>query len=230
MQQSGAETDPIPHPSDPSTDFRLQLDLRAHAARIETSAGDSRSISLREGLSTTAFGERLLAEMEELGIAVEVDRQRFADDSPRSYDPEHAEAYRQALVSVNRVLLQHRRALPGETGPVQLWPHNFDLAFEWFGSRIVTQEEGGERKEYPAQLNFGFAPGDSSHPQPYFYSNPWPFADELTQHPLPNGARWHSEGWSGSLLPYRELVGPSADRLLAYYRAVYELASPRLTE
>lgn len=227
VQDFGASTDPIPYGA---ADFQLHLDLVEHAARIAARGGEERSISLSDGLSTSQFGGRLLAKLEGLGVQAQVDRERFADDAPRTYDQNHAEAYRQALVSVNQLLVEHRQELSGETGPVQLWPHNFDLALEWFGSKTVSREEQGVRKDLPSQINFGFAPGDSSHPDPYFYSNPWPFAEQLTEEPLPHGARWHTASWKGSLLPYQSLVGQSADKLRDYFRAVYQLASPLLTD
>jgi hypothetical protein len=96
---------------------------------------------------------------------------------------------------------------------------------------MVEYDEGGEVQQYPAQLNLGLSPGDSGHPEPYFYSNPWPFeADKLLDKPLPAGACWFTEGWEGSILPYAELVGDSnaEARLLEYARAVYEIASPTL--
>jgi hypothetical protein len=122
---------------------------------------------------------------------------------------------------------QHRSTLPGETSPVQLWPHGFDLAFEWFGSRIEIYEGA----EYPSQLNLGFSPGDSDD-QSYFYSNPWPFEGKiLLDKPLPKGASWHTEGWQGTILPYLELVGDSkADqRLLDYAAWVFKLTAPTLS-
>ncbi|VAW30140.1 hypothetical protein MNBD_CHLOROFLEXI01-3554 [hydrothermal vent metagenome] len=66
---------------------------------------------------------------------------------------------------------------------------------------------------------------------PYFYSNPWPFAaDMLLDKPLPAGAKWHTAGWQGAILPYSELVDqPDAEaRLLQFAKTVYELAAPML--
>jgi hypothetical protein len=77
----------------------------------------------------------------------------------------------------------------------------------------------------------GFSPGESSHPKPYFYSNPWPFeADVLLDKPLPPGASWFTISWQGSILPYGELMGAddAGERLLAYARVVYQVASPTL--
>ena len=84
-----------------------------------------------------------------------------------------------------------------------IWPHGFDLSFEWFGTRVERFEENGEVQEYPSQLNLGFYPtGDA-----YFYSNPWPFDESLPANELPHGAVWNTDGWQGTKLDYADLVG-----------------------
>ena len=113
---------------------------------------------------------------------------------------------------------------------MQFWPHGFDLAMEWYGTRVERTEEGGEVKELPAQLNLGFYPG-ADDASSYFYSNPWPFdGDKLLSRALPAGASWHTEGWQGAMLPYPALRDdPQAEeRVLEFARAVYDVAAPLL--
>ncbi|MGB5814645.1 MAG: hypothetical protein WBI27_05535 [Thermoanaerobaculia bacterium] len=52
----------------------------------------------------------------------------------------------------------------------------------------------------------------------------------MVDKPLPGGARWHQEGWQGTMLPYADVVGdPEAEeRLLSYLGQVYKVASPTL--
>jgi len=231
VQPDGLVTDTMPLPG--GGIFALKMDLLGHKVVLFTSRGGVRKFSMTQGLSATAFGDRVLGALADLGLGGEYAREKFEDDEPRGYDPAMAEKYLAALVNVDRAFKKHRAGLRGEVGPVQLWPHHFDLAFEWFGTRTVTYEEGGQIETYPAQLNLGFSPGDSGHPEPYFYSNPWPFeGDQLVGNPLPSGARWYTEGWEGSLLEYDSLVGDghAEEKLLAYARAVYDLASPTLME
>jgi hypothetical protein len=209
------------------------MDLLGHRVVLFTSRGEVRGFSMREGLSASAFGDRVLGAVADLGLSGKYAREKFENDEPREYDPAAAEDYFTALVNAERVFKKHRAGLGGEVGPVQLWPHGFDLAFEWFGTRTVAYEERGETQQYPSQINLGFSPGDPDHPEPYFYSNPWPFeTDRLLGKPLPSGARWFTEGWQGSMLEYDSLVGDSQaeENLLAYARAVYDLASPTLLE
>ena len=125
------------------------------------------------------------------------------------------------------VLTIHRNRIGGDVGPVQLWPHGFDLAFEWFGTRTVPTTEAGDSSEIPTQINLGFYPAGHA----YFYSNPWPFdAETLMNVALPSGSRWHTDGWEGSILPYTTVVGrvDGAERVLDYAGAVFETASPGL--
>ena len=231
VQEEGAATIPIPHPGSSDTTFQLVMNLKTHTVDIATDDGEIHSLSMTEGLSSTEFGNRLLSTLRDLGITGEFERSKFENDEPRAYDPQAANNFRVILLNTAKVLEQHKAGSSGETGPIQLWPHNFDLAFEWFGSLMVSSDENGETKEHPSQINFGLAPGDSSHPEAYYYSNPWPFQESLVGRELPGGARWFTESWQGTLLSYAEIADheSGAEKLAAYFKAVYDLASPLLT-
>lgn len=207
--------------------FRLRMDLNAGDVVLERSTGIAQRFSMQEGKTGTEMGETLIAAVAELGLEGEYARAKFESDEARSYSPQAARQFFAALVEVHHALAQHRAGLDGEVGPLQVWPHGFDLAFEWFGTRVETYEEHGEAQEYPSQINFGFYPGGD----PYLYATPWPFeTDALLGHELPSGAGWHSEGWQGTMLRYADVAGKpdGAERILAYTRAVYDLAAPTL--
>lgn len=231
VQPEGFATDAMPRPSSSSATFKLLMNLKTHTLVIATSDDEIQEISLTEGLSATAFGDGILGALAAWGIQADYERARFENDEPRSYNPDHAGRYLEAIVSVDRALKAFKATIDGETGPVQLWPHHFDLAFEWFGTKTIPYEEHGKTEHYPSQINFGFSPGGGSHPRPYFYANPWPFDEAFRSTQLPSGARWFTEGWQGSLLPYASIAGePEAERRLSdYFRAVFETAAPSLT-
>lgn len=218
--------------------FYLKMDLLEHAVHLVTSQGTVRSLSMRAGLSASVFGEQLIRMVADLGLEGDYLRQKFADHEERPYDAQQAVDFFRVLIFVSQVFERQRAWLLRETdgyepGPVQLWPHGFDLAFEWFGTRQVEHAQGDSLTRLPAQINLGFSPGDSSFADPYFYSNPWPFETEhLLDKPLPAGARWFTDGWQGSLLPYTELAGdPDAEgRLLDYARAVFKICAPTLAK
>lgn len=229
VQPDGLVTDAMTLPGGGTFFFRISL--LDHDVALLTSRGETRHFSMTKELSSTEFGDQLISAVADLGLGGSYSRKKFQNNEPRQYDLEMAETYFAVLVNVDRIFKKHRANLSGERGPVQLWPHGFDLSFEWFGTRKVEYEEHGETRQLPAQLNLGFSPGEPSHPKPYFYSNPWPFEeDKLLDKPLPSGARWFTESWKGSILPYEELVGDerAEERLLAYARAVYEVSAPTL--
>ena len=228
VNEKGATTDLIPIQGSNSEIIQLLLNLQDHTLDLSTSRGIAQSIPMTGGASGSEFGDRLLSVLGKLDIKAEFEREVFEDDDPRSYEPEAAALYHRSLLATADTLERHRTNLDGTTGPVQLWPHNFDLAFEWFGTLIVSTGDGGAQ---PAQINFGLAPGDSSHPETYFYSNPWPFQETLLNSQRPPGASWFTESWQGSVLPYAEIAGDpdGSNRLAAYFQAIYNLASPLLT-
>jgi hypothetical protein len=226
---NGLLSDNLPTPSGGILAFRM--DFHSHQIVAWESSGWHKSFSMSGGLSGTEMGARLIQAAGEMGLEGEYQRERFESDTPGVYDIDVAWRFFTVLASADRILKKHRARLTGNTGPVQLWPHGFDLAMEWFGTRMETYSENGETKKMPAQLNFGFYPGEDDASS-YFYSNPWPFETErLLEKPLPANASWHTEGWQGSILPYTEVTGQAKaeDRLLEYAKAVFDLASPTLT-
>ena len=67
-------------------------------------------------------------------------------------------------------------------------------------------------------MNFGFSPGDSGIPEPYFYITAYPLPDKLVGSPLQQGAYWHTEGWNGAVLLYKTLAAsPHPESLFLEY-------------
>ena len=225
LKPTGLITDVMPIPGGGT--FQIRMDLRNHEIVIDRSDGSGTAFSMASGATGTEMGDALIAAAAEMGLAGEYNRERFENDEPLEYDPAAAERFFEVLTNVGAILERHRSTLDGDFGPLQMWPHEFDMAFEWFGTRVETYEEHGEVQEYPSQLNLGFYPGGRA----YFYSNPWPFDEAvLLDQGLPSGAAWHTEGWQGSILYYDEIAGkPNADDLvLAYAKAVHDIAAPTL--
>ena len=226
VRPTGLATEPVPLPDGGTVE--LVIDPRGGRIQLASSRGDATGLALGAGTSAAEMGNSLIDAASRLGLAGDYDRSRFDDDEPRGYDHDVALRFLDVLVDVDRTFARHRSALDHGTGPILMWPHGFDLAFEWFGTRLVTHEEGGDIVTSPAQLNLGFYPAGRA----YFYSNPWPFdAERLVHHALPVGAEWHRGDWEGSILWY-DLVadrpdGP--DLVLEYARAVHEIARPTLT-
>ncbi|MCB9136079.1 MAG: hypothetical protein H6636_11670 [Anaerolineales bacterium] len=225
----GLVTDNMPLPG--GEVFSLKMNLTAHTILLQTSQGDAHTWPMTAGLTANELAEKIIGSVADLGLKGEYARQKFENADPRPYNPTHAETYFSVLVNVKKAFCQHRTSLPGEVGPIQLWPHGFDLSFEWFGTRYIETEEHGQKSTFPSQINLGFSPGEPSHPAPYFYSNPFPFeTNQLLSYSLPHGARWFTSSWQGSLLEYSLLAGDrnGLTKLQDYARAVFEIASPGL--
>jgi hypothetical protein len=225
----GLATGAMPLPGQEAP-IQLGLDLRRHALYVDFGEERIWQAPLADGPPPSELADILEGIVRKHGAQVKLDRDRLPHGQPDAYDPQVGRAYLQALHAVHSVLEKVRDQLPGDRGPIQLWPHHFDLAFEWFGTKSVEMHEEGQERQAPAQLNFGFAPGDASFPEPYFYSNPWPFPDDLLELDLPGRARWHTKDWKGSMLPYSGLAGePGAGQSIEqYYLAVFAAASPYL--
>ena len=226
VQPDGLTTYPVPLP-DGST-ATVRMDHYTHEVVLASAGGQRWTWPMDAGLTATELGDAIIDAATELGLEGEYERGKFENDEPRPYDVKAAAAFYDTLLIVNGVLAEHRARLEGEVSPIQMWPHGFDLSFEWFGTRVERVEEDGEVVEYPSQLNLGFYPGG----EPYFYSNPWPFdADDLVDNPLPAGSEWYDEDWQGTRFPYHELHDdPTAtERLLEFADRVFQIVQPTLT-
>lgn len=221
LRPEGLASDPIPLANGGAV--AMTMDLKRHEIVFRASDGDHRLIDMRERPTATEAGRILIAACSAHGLENDYDRQRFESDEPRAYEPEAAEAYFDAFTAVAAVFARHRAVLGDRVSPVQLWPHGFDLSFEWFGTKTVDHD--GE--SLPSQINLGFYPGGD---EPYFYSNPWPFDDALAVADLPDGAQWHTGDWSGAVLDYkvvRTTTEPGAT-LMRFAKTVFEMARPSL--
>ena len=206
----------------------LVLDLRQHAVRMET--GDNAwSWPMDHATDAAGMAEVLFNEVDRLGLHG-LDPTNFETLRSRGYQAAQGERFFEMLLLIDRLFRQHTAGKPGLFGPCQLWPHGFDFSVEWFGKREVEYQASGETKTAPVQLNLGWSPGEESHTAPYFYSNPWPFDPSYTSLPLPPPARWFTDGWQGTLLPYAALTDQpeAAATLLKYASSVFDMLTPRL--
>jgi len=87
--------------------------------------------------------------------------------------------------------------------PVYCWPHHFDLA-----TLITLDPEEPDENKAPS-IHVGLSPGDGHYDEPYFYVTPWPVAVNVDAEPLAGGGHWHTEDWTGAVLPAHRL--PEAD-------------------
>lgn len=210
VSASGLTTTPI---WSNSQAFEIVLDLTAHQIRVTTSNGKQRAVPV-DGQSLADYCRQLQTALAELGLAADLDQSLCADDAAGAYDPAAVARYWQALVQIDAVFKRLRHGFREESSPVQLWPHHFDLALLWLSGRRVPGQDPNDPEYADEQMNFGFSAGDEGIAEPYFYATAYPTPAQWTEQPLPEGARWHTAGWTGAILPYVALTEASDPQVL----------------
>lgn len=217
----GFTTGPVPDPEGNT----LEVLFSADRALIEIARGGrSELIPVAEGPAPRDVGAALV----QAGLlsSHEIDDllAEGPEPVPGTFHRPTAERLAAAFDVVRR--FYERFAPPlGDIGPTQLWPHHFDLSFEWFGKRRAEASDGSSSR---TQIGFGFSTGDPSHSESYFYANPWPFGPRLVAHGLSPPAVWNTGDWNGGLLDYSAVQEAGLGLLETFCREVFELASPDL--
>jgi hypothetical protein len=190
-------------------DFELELELGQDRLRGRTTNGEELSEPLA-GRPAKELAEIVQSFLLDNGIDHELipadkGRERDVQATP-DYSVETAETLGVVLRSVNAAMSTFQAGIREETSPVQIWPHHFDLGMLWLpGGKVDGQDS--ENEEYSDKsMNFGFTFGDEGIPEPYFYITAYPLPNEFPGLSLPPGTKWHTEGFSGAVLPYRSLL------------------------
>lgn len=227
MAAAGATTGAIPGRGG---SVELLLDFASYALVITTSSGQRIDQALH-GQSVARFFRQTMSALADLDIEVVVDPDQFTDESALVYDREHVARLWQAFSLANLTLANFKGSLREETGPILLWPHNFDLAFLWFSGRKVPGQDPADPEHADEQMNFGFEPGDAGIPEPYFYATAYPTPGGFAGSPLPAGATWQTEGWTGAVLRYADLLkrDDPAGHLLAFLIAAHQAGSSHMS-
>lgn len=199
------------------------LGLLDHRVYVFTNR-EQRTIPLH-GQSAAEFCAALLDTLDRLGIAAPIEPAAFSDRTRGQYDQAAVARFWQALPLIDAVLKRLKAEHPGETSPVQFWPHGFDLAVLLFSGRKVPGVDPADEESSDEQMNFGFSTGDDGIREPYFYATAYPTPDGFTAAALPGGARWHTHGWTGAVLPYEVLRAQSQplEHLLGFFRSVRDI-------
>jgi hypothetical protein len=202
--------------------LELQLDFSEHRLLITTNQGERLEVPL-EGQSPVEFCTEVCDALATWNIMPEDNPIKFEDETPGTYDKTAVSKFWLALSQIDAIFKEFKASLRRETSPVQLWPHHFDLAVLWLSGRLVPGQDPANADYADEQMNFGFVTGDGSIPEPYFYVTAYPVPDTFTNSPLPEGAHWQTEGWTGAVLPYAQLVGTQnpKEKLLTFLQTVH---------
>jgi hypothetical protein len=237
----GLTTGPIPH--DHRT-FRIDFDFIDHALIVEASDGRRGRVALAPQ-SVAAFYARVLAQLDQLGLDVEICRKPNEvpdpvpfdeDDAHRAYDGEYANRFWRILVQSARVFDEFRARFIGKCSPVHYFWGAADLAVTRFSGRRAPRHPGGiphlpdwiTRDAYSHEVSScGFWPGGGPIAYPAFYAYAYPEPPGFAEAAVgPEGA-FYSEDLSEFILPYdvvREARAPD-ETLLEFLQSAYAAAA-----
>jgi hypothetical protein len=198
----GWETSPLPAP-DGSGSLVVALDLRAHEAVAEHSAGQTRRVPLTPDRPVAEVTRDVLAAVAQLAGAVKISpvpqevpwRLPLDEDYQHArYDPGQAGRYFAAATQAALVLAAFRAPYRGRSTQVNAWWGSFDLAVALF-SGLPADPPSDDfiiRNGVNAQLiEVGWWPGDPRYPKAAFYAYAHPAPPAFGRASLsPASARW----------------------------------------
>ena len=209
LSVSGRGLTTAPIPAGPGA-IEITLSPVHHCVDIVSSDGGARSVKLT-GQSASDLGAAIGHELSSFGVAIAAPAATF-ETVAHEYDAAAATQFWSALVAVDLVFKEFKGTLREESGPVHVFPHHFDLSLNWFSGRRVPGTDPADADSADEQMNFGFVTGDSSINDAYFYATAYPTPEGLTEAGLPDGACWHTQGFTGAVMPYAQIAASSDGR------------------
>lgn len=198
----GWETLPLPAP-DGSGAIVVGLDLNAHEAFVEHSAGGSRRVPLAPNRPVGEVTRQVLEGVRGLAGDVEINPtpQEVPWTVPLDEDTEHmtynsgaVETYFAAATRAALVLADFRSPYRGRSTPVNAWWGTFDLAVGMMSGRAVDppSDEFIMRNAADAEaVEVGWWPGDGRYGRAAFFAFAFPTPDDYSSgHVSPDAARW----------------------------------------
>ncbi len=201
VSERGLTTSEIPQGS---SSFEIELDLIDQRAVFRSDEGGISSWPL-VGQTPEQFFKQTIEALASCGIEVDTDMPEAPGDCHGTWDVAAVERFGRALAGIDAVFERFRSGLDGETSPVHLFGHHFDLSLLWLSGRSVEGHEASEAELASEQLTFGFSTGDDNLREPYFYVTAYPEPEGFLGSPLSEPAFWTSDGFSGAVLRYSDL-------------------------
>ncbi len=146
--------------------------------------------------------ERMIAALAIKKPSIAEKHDEFTGGELLQYDGSEAKDYATALYSIFTGIARFKASrVNGKTTPVVVFGEHFDLSTLIF--------PGAEATEQAAHINIGFAPYSTGIDFPYLYAYAYPMKSGYTPPTLPAPADWHTEGWTGIVLPYTAIAEQS---------------------
>lgn len=171
--------------------FQIDFDLVHHQLKIITSHTQSRQFDLK-GLSVADFYKKIFEVLNELNIHLKIkpipseieDPIPFEKDNIHAtYDEEQVQAFHEALLCIQNVLMEFRSGFKGKSSPIHFFWGSFDLALSFFSGRRAPKHPGGipglpnwvAEEAYCREVSScGFWTGNNTLPEPAFYCYLYP--------------------------------------------------------
>jgi hypothetical protein len=222
--------------------FTLALDLCRHAIVLTTSGGERDELDLDQQ-SVAALHSGLVEMLRRYALPSDFsgkpneipDAPAFAEDkAARSYDPDSATRFREALAAMLPVFERFRAGFTGKSSPVHFWWGSFDLAVTRFSGRTAPRHPGGvpglpdrvTREAYSQEVSSaGFWAGGVTEAAPFFYSYSYPEPAGFRDRQIAAGG-WDAD-WQEFTLPYDEVrtaTDPEAV-LASFLKSTYDAAA-----
>lgn len=240
VSATGLTTSLIPHAS--GIGFQIDFDFRTQRLDIVTTLGESRSVPLQSG-PVADFYAQVMRHLSDLGVATPIWPMPVeipgaipleADTVHTTYDPDQAQRFWRALVSITAVFQQFQSSFVGKASPVHLFWGALDLATTRFSGRRAPRHPGGAPNCGPHVMleayshevsSLGFWPGTSAEGILYSYAYPQPdgYSDTTVR---PRDASWDEE-LAEFILPYQSVRSASDPAALVreFAQSTYQAAA-----
>lgn len=196
--------------------IRIALDPGNFALLVEERRGEAVQIKLDGKTRQEVLDEfhevlrskNVNAEQARLEMPYEMPEHTLLSDGRFQLDASMKEALEVLIACFTNtaLLLQKQFYLEDKASPVRTWPHHFDIA-------TLVKVEGNPDPKLAKSIGVGLSPGDETYHEPYYYVTPWPYPDR--EKPLPDlpAGEWHTVGWTGAVLHFRDLAAlPAGDQ------------------
>ena len=222
--------------------LQIDFDFVDHQLALETDNGARRTIAL-EPMTVAAFYQRVMAELDGLGMPVKIwptpcevaDPIPFEQDTThKAYDAEYAQRFWRVLLQTTRVFQIFRARFIGKVSPVHLFWGAMDLACTRFSGRTAPEHpsmpglpDRVTRDAYSHEVSScGFWPGMPGV-DAMFYSYAYPEPNGYAQCNAGPAQATFNSTLGEFVLPY-EAMRSSADpdaTLLDFLQSTYEGAA-----
>jgi hypothetical protein len=203
LTSRGLWTSPMPFAGGDSLD--IEFDFIAHELVFRTSKGDLRRNRL-QAKPVKDFYFEFFETLADLGVEIKIDPKPQEVPNPircdqdevhRSYDPEAASRFWNALRLADILFKKFSTSFYGKVSPVQFFWGSMDLAVTRFNGKKAPPRPGADaiqREAYSHEvISAGFWPGNGGYGQAAFYAYAAPVPQGLSEAKIPGPGAFNKD-------------------------------------